>query len=110
VGVDHVVEVGGAGTLAQSLRAVRPGGTVSLIGVLASGAAKLDLVPVLMNEVRVQGVFVGHRNGFEAMRRAIAMHELRPPIDRVFDLDDTRAAFEHLASGEHFGKVCIRVA
>lgn len=71
-GVDHVVEVGGVGTLAQSLRALRPGGTVSLIGVLAGGHADLSLTPVLMNQVRVQGVFVGHREGFCAMSRAIA--------------------------------------
>lgn len=109
-GVDHVVEVGGVGTLAQSLRALRPGGTVSLIGVLAGGQADLSLTPVLMNQVRVQGVFVGHREGFLAMGRAIEQHRLRPRIDRVFGFGEARAAFEHLASGAHQGKVCIRVA
>jgi NADPH:quinone reductase-like Zn-dependent oxidoreductase len=107
-GVDHVVEVGGVGTMAQSLRAVRPGGTVSLIGVLAGKVADLDLTMVLMTQVRVQGVFVGHRAGFLAMTRAIAQHGLRPRIDRVFRFDEARAAFEHLASGAHQGKVCIR--
>jgi NADPH:quinone reductase-like Zn-dependent oxidoreductase len=109
-GVDHVIEVGGVGTLAQSLRAVRPGGTVSLIGVLAGNTADLNLTSVLMTQIRVQGVFVGHREGFLAMCRAIAQHGLRPQIDRVFALDETPAAFEHLASGAHQGKVCIRVA
>lgn len=109
-GVDHVVEVGGAGTLTQSIRAVRPGGTISLIGVLAGGAAKVNLTPVLMTNVRVQGVFVGHRRSFEAMSRAIALHGLRPRIDRVFRFEDAPAAFEHLASGRHAGKVCVRVA
>jgi len=108
-GVDHVVEVGGAGTMAQSLRAVRPGGTVSLIGVLAGGSADLDLTPVLMNNVRVQGIFVGHRESFLEMGRALAQTELRPRIDRVFPLSGARDAFEHLASGEHCGKVCIAV-
>jgi NADPH:quinone reductase-like Zn-dependent oxidoreductase len=108
-GVDHVVEVGGVGTLAQSLRAVRPGGTVSLIGVLAGGTADLNLTSVLMTQVRVQGVFVGHREGFVAMTRAIAQHGLRPRIDRVFGWPEARAAFEYLASGAHQGKVCIRV-
>lgn len=109
-GVDHVVEVGGAGTLTQSIRAVRPGGTISLIGVLAGGAAKVNLTPVLMTNVRVQGVFVGHRRAFEAMSRAIAQHQLRPRIDRVFAFEDAPAAFGHLASGGHQGKVCVRVA
>ena len=108
-GVDHVVEVGGAGTLSQSLRAVRPGGTVSLIGVLARGGGDVNLTPVLMNHVRVQGVFVGHRESFEAMNRAIAAHAYEPRVDRTFGFDEARAAFEHLASGQHVGKVCIRV-
>lgn len=108
-GVDHVIEVGGVGTLAQSLRAVRPGGTVSLIGVLAGGTADLSLTPALMTQVRIQGVFVGHREGFLAMSRAITQHQLRPRVDRTFEFEDARAAFEHLASGAHEGKVCIRV-
>ncbi len=109
-GVDHVIEVGGAGTLAQSIRAVRQGGTISLIGVLAGGAAKVDLTPVLMRNVRIQGVFVGHRHGFEAMNAAIATHEIRPVVDRSFPFDQAPAALEHLASGAHRGKVCVTVA
>jgi len=108
-GVDHVVEVGGVGTLGQSLRAVRPGGVVSLIGVLAGPTADLNLTSVLMRQVRVQGVMVGHRAGFEAMSRAIIQHGLRPAVDRVFAWEEVAAAFEHLASGAHAGKVCIRV-
>lgn len=108
-GVDHVVEVGGVGTMGQSLRAVRPGGTVSLIGVLAGVQADLALTAVLMNQVRVQGIFVGHRESFEAMGRAMDQHRLRPLVDRVFGFDAARTAFEHLASGAHQGKVCIRV-
>lgn len=109
-GVDHVIEVGGVGTMAQSLRAVRPGGTISLIGVLAGGTADLSLTPALMAQVRIQGVFVGHRTGFSAMGRAITQHGLRPRVDRTFDFAEARAAFDHLASGAHEGKVCIRVA
>ena len=108
-GVDHVVEVGGAGTLQQSIRAVRPGGQISLIGVLAGGASELNMTPVLMQQIRVQGVLVGHREGFEAMCRAIGQHALRPVIDRVFPFSEARAALEHLASGRHFGKVCISI-
>jgi len=108
-GVDHVIEVGGSGTIAQSMRAVRPGGTISLIGVLAGGAAKLDLTPALMSNVRIQGIFVGHREGFIAMSRAIDRAGLRPRIDRVFPLEGVADAFGHLASGQHCGKVCIEV-
>ena len=108
-GVDLVVEVGGAGTLAQSLRAVRPGGTIGLIGILSGAAQDLDVRPILMRNVRVQGILVGHRASFEAMNRAFALHELRPAVDTVFGFDEVPAAFEHLRSGKHFGKVCIEV-
>ncbi len=107
-GVDHVVEVGGAGTLEQSLRAVRPGGQISLIGVLSGAVEPLNILPILMQQVRVQGILVGHREGFEAMSRAITQAALRPVIDRVFAWDQAREAFEHLASGAHLGKIVIQ--
>lgn len=108
-GVDLVLEVGGAGTLAQSLQAVRIGGTIVLIGVLAGGAAEVSIVPVFMKNVRIQGLLVGSRKMFERMNRAVAQHELRPVIDRVFPFAEARSAFEHLSSGRHFGKICISV-
>jgi NADPH:quinone reductase-like Zn-dependent oxidoreductase len=108
-GADLVVEVGGAGTLAQSLHAVRMGGTVAMIGALSGPTAPLSVIPILMRQVRVQGVLVGHREGFEAMNRALAAHRLRPVIDRVFPFEETPAAFRHLATGAHFGKVVVRV-
>ncbi len=106
-GVDQVIEVGGAGTLQHSLRAVRSGGTVSIIGVLSGTTTDVNLLPVLMQNVRLQGVIVGHRESFEAMNRAIALSEMRPVVDHVFPLKDARAAFEHMASGKHFGKICL---
>jgi len=109
VGVDHVVEVGGAGTFEKSLRSVRPGGTVSVIGVLSGGAGAVPLTSILMQNLRVQGIFVGHRQGFEALNRAFTQHQVRPVVDRVFAFEEARAAFEHLKSGAHFGKVVIRV-
>ena len=108
-GVDHVIEVGGAGTLAQSLKAVRTGGQISVIGVLSGTSTELDVIPVLMRCVRLQGIFVGHRASFEAMNRALEAAQIRPVVDRVFELDDTRSALEHMAAGAHFGKVCLRV-
>ena len=106
-GVDLVVEVGGAGTFAQSMRAVRLGGTVAMIGVLAGGRAEVDMTPVLMGQVRVQGVLVGHRAGFEAMCRCIEQHRLEPRVDSVFGLEEARAAFDRLESGAQRGKVCV---
>lgn len=107
-GVDHVVEVGGAGTLAQSLRAVRTSGHLALIGVL-SGYGQVNPLPVLMKAIRVSGIYVGSRAMFEAMNRAIALHGLRPVIDRVFSFGEAPAAFRHLESASHFGKVVIRL-
>jgi NADPH:quinone reductase-like Zn-dependent oxidoreductase len=108
-GVDHVIEVGGAGTFEQSLRAVRPGGQISMIGVLAGSSASLSLTPILMQNIRVQGVVVGPRETFEAMNEAIARGNLRPVVDRVFGFREATAAFEYLASGRHFGKITIQI-
>ena len=108
VGVDHIVEVGGAGTLGQSLRAVRTGGHVSLIGVL-SGGGEVNPTPVLMKNVRIQGIYVGSRAMFEAMNRAIALHGLRPVVDRVFPFEEAAAALRHMESGAHFGKIVVRL-
>jgi NADPH:quinone reductase-like Zn-dependent oxidoreductase len=112
-GVDLVVEVGGAGTLDQSLRAVRFGGSVSLVGNLAGTDAQVRLTMIFMQRIRVHGILVGDRESFEAMNRAIAVHGLRPVIDRVFPLEESRAAFDQafdpIAAGGHFGKVCVRI-
>ena len=107
-GVDQVIEVGGAGTLSRSLRAVKLGGYVAMIGVLSGGAAEVNILPILMKNVRVQGIYVGSVAMFEAMNRAITMHRLRPVIDRVFPFDEAVEAFRHMESGAHFGKVVIR--
>lgn len=107
VGVDHVVEVGGAGTFNQSLKAVRAAGCISLIGVLA-GKGDINLVPILMKSIRVQGILVGSREMFEAMNQTIALYQLRPVIDRVFPFTETQAAFKHMESAAHFGKICLR--
>lgn len=107
-GVDHVVEVGGQGTFDQSVRAVRLGGTISLIGTVA-GPAPVNLTPVLMRNIRVQGILVGSREMVTRMTAAIAHHRLRPLIDRAFLFEDAPAAFEYMASGAHVGKVVVRV-
>jgi NADPH:quinone reductase-like Zn-dependent oxidoreductase len=106
-GADHVVELGGTSTLEQSLRAVRAGGTLSLIGVL--GGAKLDapLGLVVTRAVRLQGVTVGSRDDFMAMCSAMARSQMRPVVDSVYPFEALKDALAHLQSGKHFGKVCI---
>jgi NADPH:quinone reductase-like Zn-dependent oxidoreductase len=107
-GVDHIIEVGGAGTLNQSLRAVRTAGHIALIGVLA-GYGDCNPVPILMKAVRVTGIFVGSRSDFEAMNRAIELAAMKPVIDRVFPFEQALDALHHLESGSHMGKVVIRI-
>ncbi len=109
IGLDHIVEVGGAGTLARSLRAIRIGGHISMIGVLSGNTADFNVIPILMQNIRIQGVMVGSREMFEAMIRAIALHRMKPVVDRVFPFEDARAAFEYMQSGAHFGKICIEI-
>jgi NADPH:quinone reductase-like Zn-dependent oxidoreductase len=108
-GADHVVEVGGGGTFAKSVRAVRVGGRISLIGVLAGATTEVNLAPILMQNIRVQGVIVGSREAFEHLLRAVAHHQLRPVVDRVFPFAEARAAFDHMAGQGHFGKIVVRM-
>ena len=108
-GVDIVVEVGGAGTLERSVKSVRTGGHVALIGVL-SGGSGFNPISLLMKAVTLQGIFVGSRAMFEEMNRLIAAYAIKPVIDRVFSFDHAGDAFRHLESGSHFGKVVVRLS
>jgi NADPH:quinone reductase-like Zn-dependent oxidoreductase len=107
-GVDLVVEVGGAGTLGRSLGALKLGGRIAVVGVL-TGRGEINPMPILRKSADVYGIRVGSREMFEHMNAAMARHGLRPVIDRVFAFEEAPAAYAHLASGAHFGKVCIRV-
>jgi NADPH:quinone reductase-like Zn-dependent oxidoreductase len=108
MGVDHVVEVGGAGTLPISFKAVRRAGHIALIGVLA-GAGEVDPRSIFLKSIRLQGIYVGSREMFEEMNRAIESSGMRPVIDRLFDLEQTADAMRYMESGSHLGKVCIRL-
>ena len=108
VGVDHVVEVGGAGTLPISSKAVRRGGHIALIGVLA-GRGEFDPRLMMVKGVHLQGIYVGSREMFEEMNRAISLAGMRPVIDRVFQFDELLEALRYMESGSHFGKICLRV-
>lgn len=106
-GADCVVEVGGAGTLEQSLRCLRPGGQISLIGILAGAQNPINILPIFMQQIRVQGILVGNRDDFEALNRLLNVTRIRPQIDRVFPFAEAPAALDYLASAQHFGKVVI---
>src|SRR5687767_3345155 len=106
-GVDHVVEVGGSGTLAKSLSAVRLGGHVAMIGAL-SGPGDFNPVTVFMKAVRLQGIFVGSKTMFEDLLRAVDLNKLEPVIDKVFEFSKAREAMHYMQSGAHFGKVVIK--
>jgi len=108
-GVDVVVEVGGAGTFDESVKALRFGGTMSLLGILAGTAGPIDTYAILRKNIRVHGIYVGSVVMFESLVRAVEASKVEPIVDRVFPFAEARPAYEHLASGTHFGKVVIRI-
>lgn len=108
-GVDHVIEIGGGGTLTRSLEAVKSGGTVSLIGHLTGTESAINPFPILVKAVRLQGVVVGSIQTFEAMNRALEELALRPVIDEVFPLHRASQALARMEAATHFGKIVVRV-
>jgi NADPH:quinone reductase-like Zn-dependent oxidoreductase len=109
-GVDVGIEVGGPGTFDQTVAALRWGGTMSILGVLTGTRGEINTYALFYKGLHVHGIYVGSVRMFEALNRALAAAHLHPIIDKVFGFDEVRAAYEHLASGEHFGKVVVRVA
>lgn len=106
-GVDHVIEVGGPGTLPQSIEAVRIGGHVSLIGVLTGRAGEVPTARLMAKQARIQGLIVGSRTHQQEMVAAINANGMRPVIDRSFALNEMAEAFEYEIAGKHFGKICL---
>lgn len=109
-GADLVVEVGGAGTFTQSLKAVRIGGTVAQIGVLSQTSESVNVVPILHRQIHIQGIYVGSRDHFLEMNRAITQIKLKPVIDEIFDFNQVKEALHRMESAKHFGKLVIRVS
>jgi NADPH:quinone reductase-like Zn-dependent oxidoreductase len=107
-GVDHVVEVGGQATMKQSLQAVRPGGTISMIGVLSGAALNVPLGPIVTWHVRLQGITVGSGDDFLKMSRAMTQHKMHPALSKAFEFEQLHDALAFIASGKHFGKICIK--
>jgi NADPH:quinone reductase-like Zn-dependent oxidoreductase len=106
-GVDYVIELGGADTITRSLKAVRPGGQVAVIGILSGVGPSVDPRSILMNSVRVQGIYVGSRSMFERMNRAIDLHQIHPIVDRAFPWLEAKEAMQYVQSQAHFGKVVL---
>lgn len=107
-GADLVVEIGGAGTLTESIAATCLGGRIALIGVLSGAESPINIIPVFMKQQRIQGVLVGHRDGFEAMNRALESTGIRPVIDHVLPWTEAAAALGEMSEAKHFGKIALR--
>jgi NADPH:quinone reductase-like Zn-dependent oxidoreductase len=106
-GADRVIEVGGAGTFDRSVKCLRPNGHLSLIGVLAKPGRAPNLTAVLMNQIRVQGIFVGHKTAFTRMNAFLTAQQIHPVIDSVLDAFSPTAPLERMQKALHFGKICL---
>jgi NADPH:quinone reductase-like Zn-dependent oxidoreductase len=108
-GADHVIDTGGVGTLPRSYLAVGPGGTVSVIGVMTRPEGDLSPYPLMTKGAMVRGIFVGAREHFEGLMKAVTVNRLHPVIDKTFDFDASVEAYKYLKSAQHFGKVVIKI-
>ena len=108
IGVDHVIDVGGPDTLNQSLKAVKPGGFIGVVGILTGTECKLDIRNFLSRNARLQSLTVGSRESFEEMNAFLAKHQLHPAIDQVFTWSKTPDALRELKAGKHFSKLVLR--
>lgn len=108
-GVDHIIEIGGKNTLSQSISACSSFGTISLIGVLGGNAMDANLLPVVMNQIRMQGIVVGSVRSLDRMCRAIEVWDLKPVIEPVHDWKDSVSILREFPRGKHFGKVVLEI-
>jgi NADPH:quinone reductase-like Zn-dependent oxidoreductase len=107
-GADFIMEVGGGGTIQESMKAIRIGGHIAIIGVVAGAGDPFNPAALIGNSAKLQGLSVGSRDMFEAMCRAIDLHKIGPVVDKVFPWTDAKAAFSAMAGGEHFGKIVLQ--
>ena len=106
-GADFIMEVGGGGTIEQSIAAVKIGGHIAIIGVVGGFGGGINPAVLIGNSARLQGLSVGSREMFEAMCRAIDLHQIRPVVDKVYPWTEARAAITAMQGGEHFGKIVL---
>lgn len=107
-GVDHIVEVGGAGTLDKSIASIRYGGHISMIGVLG-GMGGFDPIKILMKAIRLQGIFVGSKEMFVNMNKAIETNKIEPVIEKSFKAEKISDAIDYMVAGKHFGKIVVEI-
>jgi NADPH:quinone reductase-like Zn-dependent oxidoreductase len=107
VGADLIIEVGGGGTIEQSMRAIRIGGHVAIVGVVAGLGGGFNTASLIGNSAKLQGLSVGSRDMFEAMCRFVDLHRIQPVVDKVFPWTEVGAAFRAMQGGEHFGKIVL---
>jgi NADPH:quinone reductase-like Zn-dependent oxidoreductase len=108
-GAEHVIDTGGVGTLPKSYIAVGPAGVVSVIGVMTRPEGDLSPYPLMTKGAMVRGIFVGAREHFDALMKAVDVNKLKPVIDKAFDFDAAPEAFRYLKSAQHFGKIVIKI-
>ena len=109
IGVDHVLDVGGRGTLGKALEALAYGGHIALIGGLSGYGSDIPTDSIMWINATVSGVYVGSREDFEVMNAYISKHKIRPLVDRVFEFERAQDAFDHMQSGSFMGKIVIRL-
>ena len=107
-GADFIMEVGGGGTIQESMKAIRIGGHIAIIGIVAGAGDAFNPAALIGNSAKLQGLSVGSRDMFEAMCRAIDLHKISPVVDKVFPFTEAKAAFSAMAGGEHFGKIVLQ--
>lgn len=108
-GADRIIEVGGAGTLQKSLRAVRIGGQIALIGILTGVSGHINPTDIMRKSVNLRGIYVGSSKMFGRMNRALSLHKLHPVIDRVFPFEEAPDAYRMMKSANHFGKIVVSI-
>jgi NADPH:quinone reductase-like Zn-dependent oxidoreductase len=106
-GADFIMEVGGGGTIQESMKAIKIGGHIAIIGVVAGAGDPFNPASLIGNSAKLQGLSVGSRDMFEAMGRMIDLKKIFPVVDKVFPFTEARAAFAAMAAGEHFGKIVL---
>lgn len=107
-GVDHIVEVGGAGTMKKSVASVKMGGHIAVIGVLTQGEG-INPVSILQKSIKLQGIYVGSRQMFEDMNRLILQNSIKPVIDKVFEFAEVKESLKYMEDGAHFGKIVVKI-
>jgi len=106
-GADFIMEVGGGGTIQESMKAIKVGGHIAVIGIVAGAGEPFNPAALIGNSAKLQGLSVGSRDMFEAMCRAIDLHQIRPVVDKVYPWTEAKAAIGAMAAGEHFGKIVL---